>query len=322
MILSTPTHSFQGRTSVLSAIVAGLRTDLRTTSLRTCVARLFRRFAAIQAGSQIEWMLQLPEYHTHLRSTGQADMLFFLAYRHYILRDLSLRERSHLAFCHHAWLNIVFSKSFIEKLCCGKSILVWACVRSGHSYEIRLSLGLDVMHEGALSLALFSDEHRISIISFSAVPRSILSQGQIGHDYVILAARKQNFRHRNQQGALWNAFDRTPPEDLVVAALEGLVIAVGQNVFFGIRAEAQPTCTPERMLLFKAAYTDYWASIGGVSVSSRAYMMGVPAHETPIESVEPTRRERELARREHTDEVRQSVRKSVACGLSNSTLGP
>ena len=108
----------------------------------------------------------------------------------------------------------------------------------------------------------------------------------------------------------------------MVAALEGLVTAVGQKVFFGIRAEAQPTCTPERMLLFKAAYTDYWASIGGVSVSRRAYMMGVPPQETPIESVAPTRRERELARREHADEVRQSVRKSVARGLSNSTLGP
>lgn len=302
---------------VLHAFLAGISADVGRQRAVSVVARAIRRMPALWAGRKVAALLNLPIYRAHLAAVDRHDPLFFLTHRHYLLRNLSRQERLAAACCHYLSDAQVLQPKAQSQIYLQGGLTVWSRCVDGHQYEIRLTAGRDVAHEGGQSLTLLADGVQVCVFSFSVVPRSVVAATAM-RGRAILITRKQLTRARDHQAAFFAAFDRSTAAHLVLAALEGVALARGATQLFGLRAVCHPTYTPELAPHLTAAYCDFWRSLGGVEVSDRSFALSIPMQLRPIEDLPTGRRDRAVARRSHSAEIRVAAQSVMAAALAQS----
>jgi uncharacterized protein VirK/YbjX len=80
----------------------------------------------------------------------------------------------------------------------------------------------------------------------------------------------------------------------------------------GIAPEKQPAYAHGLRSNFLATYEDFWNTLSARRISPYGFLIDLPVRMTPIESLEPSRRKRALARRAHIEDVRQSAEAAIA----------
>lgn len=309
------TASHPDRLGTLQALLGGARSDLGQVSLVSLASRTARRLQALRLGGDVTRLLNLPIYRAHLNALGIGDPLFFLAQRHYLTRDLSLDERAAATAFHYLTTADLFAPPGIEAIYHGAGLILWQADHRGHHYDIRLMGGLDVAHEGAASVTFAADDLRVCVMSLSLVPGRLICPSARQDEVAVFVTRKQLTRERSYQKAFFEAFDRSTPAHLVLAAIEGMVQARGLSRIYGVRAECHPSYSAEISAHLVAAYSEFWESLGGTICSSRAYALEVPMQLSAVEDMKPDRRERALARRGHAESIRQSARQVMVANL-------
>lgn len=309
------------RLGALRALLGAARSDLGQVSLLSLVSRAARRLQVLRLGGDVAQLLNLPVYRAHLKALGIADPLFFLAQRHYLTRDMSLNERAVATAFHYLTTADLFSAPGIEAIYHGEGLVLWQVDHKGHHYDIRLMSGLDVAHEGAASVTFTTDELRICVMSLSLVPARLICPAASQNEVAIFVTRKQLTRERGYQRAFFEAFDRTTPAHMVMAAIEGMVQARGLSRLYGLRAECHPSYCADISAHLAAAYSEFWESLGGTICSSRAYALEVPMQLSAVDDMRPDRRERALARRGHAESIRQAARQVMAANLRPAQSG-
>lgn len=307
--------SHSGRAAGFRACLTGLAADVGRHRVISVIGRAMRRLPALWAGDDLHALLRLPIYQAHLAAVGQHDPLFFLTHRHYLMRNLSRHERLAAACSHYfadAKALLPHAQDQVYRL---GGLSLWSQVVDGHLYEIRLTAGRDVLHEGGQSLTFFADGLQVCVISFSIVPQSLVA-GPAALGRAILITRKQLTRDRDHQRAFFAAFDRSTAAHLALAALEGLAMARGATQLYGLRATDHPTFAPELAAHLTSAYCDFWRSMGGVSAAGRSFALSIPMQLRPIEDLQAGRRDRAVARRSHAAEIRSAARRVIADALA------
>jgi Protein of unknown function (DUF535) len=303
-----PLASDPERLGTLRALLGGARADFGQVSLLSLASRTARRLQALRLGADVARLLNLPIYRAHLDRLGIDDPLFFLAQRHYLTRDLSLTERAEATAFHYLTTADLFAPAGLAAIYHDEGLVLWRADYKAHQYDIRLMGGLDVAHEGAASVALAADGQRVCVMSLSLVPGRLICPTATPGEVAVFVTRKQLTRERGYQRAFFEAFDRSTPAHLVLAAIEGMVQAHGLSRIYGLRAECHPSYAAEIAPHLAAAYSEFWVSLGGTACSSRAYALDVPMQLSAVEDMKPDRRERALARRGHAESIRQSAR--------------
>lgn len=294
------------------AVLQGAWKDLGQTGPASLLGRSLRRMPALWLGDAVGRLIHLPIYQAHLEQVGQADPLFFLSHRYYLARGFTLAQRASAAVSHYLSEAALLTPEAAEAIYQGAGLVLWSADHADHRYDIRLTAGLDVAHEGAASLSLYADQTRVCVFSFSHLPRHLVADGPMTADLATLITRKQLTRTRDYQKPFFAAFDRSAPAHLVLAALEGLVQARGGVQLFGLRSGVHPIYSPDIAPHLHAAYCEFWESLSGQISSDRAYALPIPMHLRAIEDLSPDHRARAHARRAHAESIRASARLTMA----------
>ena len=306
-----PRGAIAARGAALFAVLRGARQDLAQAGPASLLGRSLRRVPALWMDAEVSRLLGLPIYQAHLDHVGQRDPLFFLSHRHYLARGFSLAQRASAATSHYLGEAADLTAEAASAIYQGPGVTMWSAQNNGHSYEIRLTAGLDVAHEGAASLSLFCDETRVCVLSFSHLPRHLVADGPAMPVRATLITRKQLTRDRDYQPPFFAAFDRSAPAHLVLAALEGIVQARKQANLYGLRAAAHPIYSDDIAPILRSAYCEFWESLSGQVSSDRAYALPVPMHLRAIEDLQADHRARAHARRGHAEGVRTAAKAAM-----------
>lgn len=300
------------RRATVSAAFHAARNDLGQVGAASLVGRAMRRLGAVWMDRQVDRLLGTPIYQAHLSAVGQSDPLFFLAHRHYLARGWSRHDRAAAATCHYLAGSGLLEPWALDAVYFGDGLELWSAQHGAHRYVIRLTFGLDVAQEGGASLSLWADNVRVCVLSFSLVPHRLVDDGPDTGAIAALITRKQLTRDRGYQRDFFDAFDRSAPAHLVLAALEGLAQSLGGERLYGLRAHAHPVYTPELAPHLTEAYCTFWQSLGGTPVSDYAYALEIPMQLRPVEDMAADRRARALARRAHADAIREAARQTMS----------
>ena len=294
---------------MLQRLTSGFVLDRRKYSVLVAAQRGLRKARGLLQPGGLAALHASAAFQAHIRFDPDHDPLFFLSNRHYLAQGLAVADRIAAALCHYQHQDRAFTPDYAAAVYANGALTLWAQTVNGIRYDIRLMPGNDVAYEGGLSLVLHVDGGRVCVMSFSLVPtRILLPVGQTGlPDNMVFVTRKQLTQERDYQVAFNKAFDRCTPGHLCLGALAGIAQAQGHSFLFGIAAERHPSFIPAMASHFQTAYSDFWRSVSGKKLSDMGYLIDLPMQLPPLESLEPTRRKRATARRQHIAGVVQAT---------------
>lgn len=297
----------EAATTPLPALLAAMRqghaVDTSAFGLPTSLLRSARRSRIVMAPPVWPELAQNPAFALHVAGAGGRDPLFFLSHRHYLVRGLSASLRVQAAALHYRNEIETFSPDYVRRVYRGAGLRLWHRRAGGIDYDIRLMAGNDVAHEGGTSLVLHVDGARVGVMSYSLVPWGVLGADAEGPETLHLVTRQQSTADRAYRPAFARAFDETTPAHLCLAAMHGVVRALGAGSLAGVTGACQPAFRRALAAHFHRAYDAFWLSQGGRPVSRRAFVLPVPPLAPVLEDKTAARRRRALARRRHADEV-------------------
>lgn len=301
--------------ALLAAMRQGHAVDKGTYGLTASLLRSVRRSKIVVAPPVWPELARNQAFALHVAGAGGRDPLFFLSHRHYLVQGLSAALRVQAAALHYRNEIETFTPDYVRRVYRGAGLRLWHRRAGGIDYDIRLMAGNDVAHEGGTSLVLHVDGARVGVMSYSLVPWAVLGADAEGPETLHLVTRQQSTADRAYRPAFARAFDETTPAHLCLAAMQGVVRALGGDTLAGVSGEAQPAFRRDIAAHFQRAYDAFWLSQGGLRVSPRAYLLPVPPVAPVLDDKTAARRRRALARRRHADEV-----ESRACAAVRAHL--
>jgi uncharacterized protein VirK/YbjX len=294
--------------SVIDNIAKGLVEDCLKYSPPVAILRAFRagRFISMR---DIRARLQNNQaYAGHVRTIGNTDPLFFLSHRYFLAKGLSARQRAQCALFHYEYEVNNFGPLYLDRVYRGDGLTLWSEKIDGNTYDIKLTPGNDVLYEGGLSIVFHFNGERVCVVSYSTVPSVTFNpQAKSPKGAEIFVTRKQLASNHDYQKAFNKAFDRTTPAHLCIGALAGLAMAQGYQRFIGIEPEFHPSCFSNTRKHFDVAYTQFWESLSGRKESPFGTVVSLPLKLPSVDEMDAKARKRALARRQHMENVRQSV---------------
>jgi uncharacterized protein len=304
---------------VLSYLATGFISDWNRISPQAAVLRVLRSLRVLRTREGARRLLDNVAYRRHVEAVEPGDPAFFLSHRHYLAKGLSPAQRARAAFHHYDHEVTAFDSAYIGAVYEGRGLVLWRREVDEGVFEIRLLPGNDVLFEGGVSVVAFFNDVRIAVLSYANVPTDILLPGYVAAEgeppleaSTIFATRKQlTWDHALYQKAFNKAFDRSTVGHFCFAALTGLALAQGRHRLMAIAPEAHPAFTPELGGVFRLAYADFWASLGGRPVSSVGWLIDLPMRLTPLDQLDAKARKRAMARRQHIDDVQNETFETV-----------
>lgn len=300
---------------VLSYLATGFISDWNCISPQAAVLRALRGSRILRMREGSRRLLDNVAYRRHVEAVAPDDAVFFLSHRHYLAKGLTPAQRARAAFHHYNHEVRAFDSAYLGAVYGGRGLVVWRREVDEGVFDIRLLPGNDVLFEGGVSVVAFFDDVRIAVLSYANVPTDILLPGSVTAEdepplesSMIFATRKQlTWDHSLYQKAFNKAFDRSTVGHFCFAALTGLALAQGRRCLMAISPEAHPAFTPELGDIFRLAYADFWASLGGRPVSSHGWLIDLPMRLTPLDQLDAKARKRAMARRRHIEDVQNET---------------
>jgi uncharacterized protein VirK/YbjX len=253
-------------------------------------------------------LFTIPAFAQMLALQPQADPLFFISHRHFLSRGLSASERLGGALDHFHFKQSRFTPALLEMLH-EEGLLLW---RQEPGWEIRLRANAEIRHEGPLSLALTHEGRRLHEMSFAWVNAERLGMAA-GPDPVLFATRSQCAPSDAPHLARFRTdFPQNSPAYFGLAALNGIVTALGQSRIVGVRDVCQIAFEPRYAASFKRSYDEFWSDFGGRLVGEHGLEMPVPAAVTPLSELRAKHRARARQRREHWRLIAESAEAALS----------
>lgn len=291
------------------AWLRGLAGDLRRFRPPAIVARSLRRGRMLLAPAQVRVLLASPSAAAHAGAEGGGDALFCLSSRHYLARGLGARDRIAAATCHYALQDHRFDRSWHDQVTGdAEGLTLWQHPVAPHDHDIVLRRGCDVTDEGALSLIFRVDGGQHCVLSFACVPGRLLqvADGPALPERVWFVTRKHLTMRRDYQADFHRAFHRVSPAQMALAALAGMVRALGDDMLVGIGAAVQPSNTPDREGRFSTAYDDFWLACGAQPMGAN-FLLPVPLPHKPVDGLPGPKRKRARLRQAAQHEVEEAA---------------
>lgn len=307
---------------MLAPITRSFLADWRSRPPHVAVLRALRSCRVLAHGDARTELFANAAYQAHVRAVAAADEIFFLSHRHYLVRGLTAAQRVAAAAHHYRHELQAFDRGYFDRVHAGAGLELWRAEAEGTVFDLVLQPGNDVLYEGGASLVLRHEGQRICVLSYSTLPASLFAPAAPAADSppssVLFVTRKQPTSDYSYQRVFHKAFERTTAGHVCFAALTGLALALGHRSVVGIATDSHPSTKPDREQHFRAAYDEFWTSLGGVRDSRLGYRVPVPMQFPPLEELDAKHRKRANARRAHLDAVRASAQRAIAARLSSS----
>ena len=284
-------------------------------SWAACIVRSLRVLLFYRAHAAL---LASPVYRYHVRHVHD-DVFHHLSHRHYLARDVSLRQRVRCVATHYRFEDATFDAAYQRAVYRTGGLLLWHHDTGHGRVEIRLGMAQRLNAEGDLTLTLLADGKRVHRLSFSWVDAGFA--GIAGAD----KRRMLPFVARNQGpgadaagalDALRRAFpDNSPvvttPGFFCFAALQGIAQALGMDQVVAVKSAWHCAYKKADEKHFAAAYDGFWRILGGTELPGRAWHIALPFYMKPLAEIGSKHRKRAVVRREQWLAVATSARHAL-----------
>lgn len=297
---------------IVRAIMQKAKADTRANGAHVALLRVARSVRALGMADDVLELLANEPYRRHEQAVVPDDRLFFLTHNAYLARGLNARQRLACAEMHYRHQATAFDRTFHEAVYDGSGLTLWAVEVDEVHYEVRLTIGNDVLYEGGLSAVFLVNGVRVCVLSFSRVEGADVGQSPGPRLFV---GRNQLDAGRDYQSAFNRAFNHSHPARFCFAAIAGVALALGDSVIAGVRPEVHPGYKEALAGTFEGTYGTFWESFSGTPVGPVAYEIPVPFALTPLGELSVKARRRAVLRRRHLDGVRDSARDAIVSRL-------
>ncbi|RZL38447.1 MAG: DUF535 domain-containing protein [Rubrivivax sp.] len=244
-------------------------------------------------------LFAVPAFAQLMAAQPQANPLFFISHRHFLSRGFSPAERMACVLDHFRFEQAHFTPALLQALH-GDGLPLW---RHAAGWEIRLGANGATRHEGPLSLVLCREGRTLHEMSFAWVDAGRLG-ADLGRGPVLFVTRNQSRPSDSPELAQFRAdFPQNSPAYFVLAGLNGVAAALGQQRIIGVRDTCQIAFEPSWVASFKRSYDDFWLGFGGRCAGRHGLEMPVPAAVAPLAELRAKHRPRARQRREHWRQI-------------------
>jgi uncharacterized protein len=311
------------RLGVISNLTSGFISDWRGMSPPVAVLRALRASRVLGMADVRRHLRLNPAYQRHVASVARDDTVFFLSHRHYLAKGLSPQERAQAAVHHYEHEMNAFDSAYFDAVYGGHGLVAWQHDAEGDLFEIRILPGNDVLYEGGCSIVAFFNGVRIAVLSYANVSSDVFlpgytppaGEGPLGAKLIFVTRKQLTWDHALYQKSFNKAFDRSTPGHFCFAALTALALAQGHVRVVAITPDVHPSCTPEIEERFRAAYTEFWESMGGRRASPYGHVINLPMRLKPLDELDAKARKRAIARRGHIQAVQDSTFETIRSRL-------
>jgi uncharacterized protein VirK/YbjX len=305
---------------LMPTLLRSVRSDLHTYNVPATGLRLLRTLRALRSPAKAHELLNNSAYRAHAAFLSITDPFAFIAHRHYLARGLDAQQRLDAALTHYRAEATLPQLTYRDPVYRSGGLPLWHDERDGVEYSLRLQPGNDVLYEGALTVVFYVGEARTCVLSYVNVDPALFGK-RAGRGLAPFVVRRHANGDHGYQKAFNDAFDRTTPGHLCMAALEGIALAQKRDALYGIAAAAHPSMKPGREKSFQTAYDEFWESISGEQ-AGLAYRVSLPVALSDTKDMVAKARKRALARRAHMEAVRVSAQQAMQRALGTAAPQP
>jgi len=292
-------------------------------SWAACIGRSLRVLLFYRAH---EDLLALGVYRDHVTRVHD-DVFHHLSHRHYLARDVPLRERVRCVLVHYRFEDATFDAGYKQAVYRDGGLVLWRHAANGAHVEVRLEMAQRLNAEGDLTLILLADGRRVHRLSFSWVDARFSGTGTgAGPDtagILPFIARNQGRRADalDAIGAFKRAFpDNSPlvktPGFFCLAALQGIAQALDMDRAVAVKAAWQCAYDRRDASQFANAYDGFWQVLGGVDLPGRGMRIALPFYMKPLSEVPSKHRKRAAQRHAQWRAIGESARLALLAHLA------
>lgn len=304
--------------------------DYKKKSSFSALIRLYRKAKILGMPDLLKALFNNAAYQNHVTKIDNTDSLFFLSHKYYLAQGFTFKQRALAALYHYEQETKRFDMYYYQNVYCKNGLILWSKTADNIIFDIRLMPGNDALYEGGCSVVFHVSSVRVCVLSYSVIPLNIIlpelaistNTKKINKQSALFVTRKQLTSDHTYQKSFDKIFNRITPAHLCLGALAGIGLAQGYEYFIGISASVHPSLKPEFSKTFDAAYTQFWASLGGQIKSPYGYLVELPIHLTPLEQLTPNARKRAILRRKHINQVYEEASSVIQKHLLPLNLTP
>ena len=256
-------------------------------------------------------ILDLPTFD--IIAKAQPRFPFKYLNKRYLAKGLTGSERALALIHHYRYLNTKLRESFLRNILID-GVNIYEAIADDGAYAVRMILSAPITDEGELSLELCVDGASIYVLAFTIVPGRIVG---VPADHALMISRIQGVKgvfdliHKATK-----ALHETSPPALLFSAVNGVAMAFEIDHIAGVCAESQPCYLETDSERFRAAYDEFFTSVGGQANASGYYCFQTPIRGKPIASVKCDHRSRARKKRKFKASISESVRRVLSEELS------
>jgi uncharacterized protein VirK/YbjX len=278
-----------------------------------CIARSLRVLLFQRSHRKL---LALDVHRRYVRPAHD-DVFHHLSHRHYLAKDLTLRERVRCVLIHYRFEEYAFDAAYKRAVYRDGGLPLWTQEAAGCRYAIRLEMASRLSAEGDLTISASAGGTCLHRLSFSWVEGSFAG---VDTPILPLVARNQG-QHAGAADAL-DAFERTFPHNsprfFCFAALQGIAHALGMDQVVAVKSAWQCAYDPDHARHFANAYDGFWQTLGGVPMAGRGWRIALPLNLKPLDAMSSRHRKRAVTRRAHWRVIGDSARLALRRHLVNA----
>ncbi len=240
--------------------------------------------------------------------TSKHPHLPFTYLRAYLSKRFTVSARCSAFIHHYSYLHAKLPDDLLSTILFSR-LTLWEESIEAHRYSLTLGFSNPIRNEGELSISFMVNDIRVSLLSFTIVPGSLVG---LDVEHAFLISRMQGVQGYFQQiRRATKAFNEVSPSLMLIAALQGVADAFGIRYSAAVSAVDQVSNKGNESVGFKAAYDEFWTSLGATKDASDIFHIPFPLPEKPLELVKQKYRARVKARRQFRQQVGDKVRRAV-----------
>ncbi len=232
--------------------------------------------------------------------------------RNYISFSISARTGLLILISHYSYLQNNFRIDFLENIS-RSPVLLWEQYIEGISFEIVMDFPHTVDHEGDLCLIFKSDLVSIYRLIFVIADGCLF---QLPDDHVLCISSVQGINgFEGIKQATKNCHDIQPAQ-LLMAAMNGLGLALGIKTIVGIATKSQISQSEK----FYFSYDEFFGKYGDLVPQKSFYEIPLPYMESPLDLIPTRHRKRTQKKRAFKNEIRDKAAGSIGSYLAKEPL--
>jgi uncharacterized protein VirK/YbjX len=268
-----------------------------------CIARSLRVLLFQRSHRKL---LALDVHRRYVRPAHD-DVFHHLSHRHYLAKDLTLRERVRCVLIHYRFEEYAFDAAYKRAVYRDGGLPLWTHDAAGCRFAIRLEMASRLSAEGDLTISASAGGTCLHRLSFSWVSGEFA-----GVDAMIVPFIARNQGHDAAAAGAFDAFERAFPHNspsyFCFAALQGIAQALGMDQAVAVKSAWQCAWDPLDAPHFANAYDGFWHTLGGVPMAGRGWRIALPLTLKPLGEMPSRHRGRASMRREHWRAIGDSAR--------------